>query len=192
MVALFGCLGVVAAGCAPDMADQPRVDPLERSTFFADGLSGRQPVAGTIPRGHLVTDEAFATGRRDGAPVTEFPVTVNAELLERGRQRFDIFCAACHGRTGYGQGMVVRRGFPAPPSYHIDRLRDAPPGHFFDVMTNGLGRMPSFANQVPAADRWAIAAYIRALQSSQHMDASELSDEEREELEISDPATPNP
>ncbi|MEX0716376.1 MAG: cytochrome c [Planctomycetaceae bacterium] len=164
------------------MADQPRVDPLERSAFFADGLSARQPIAGTIPRGRLVTDDAFATGRRNGELVTEFPVTVNRELLERGRQRFDIFCAACHDRTGYGQGMVVRRGFPAPPSYHIDRLRDAPPGHFFDVMTNGFGRMPSYASQVPVADRWAIAAYIRALQLSQHAEVSELSDEERKKL----------
>ncbi|MEX0703790.1 MAG: cytochrome c [Planctomycetales bacterium] len=173
----------LAGGCAPDMADQPREDPLERSAFFADGLSARPQVAGTIPRGHLMADEGFATGRRGGELVREFPVAVDRALLERGRQRFDIFCSACHDRTGHGQGMVVRRGFPRPPSYHTDRLRDAPPGHFFDVMTHGFGRMPSYASQVPPADRWAIAAYVKALQLSQHVAVSQLTDAEQERLD---------
>lgn len=173
---------LLISGCSSDMADQPRVEALERSTFFADVLAARPPVEGTIPRGQLVTDEAFATGRSNGEPVREFPVALDEAVLARGRERYDIFCSPCHDRTGYGQGMVVRRGFPAPPSYHIDRLRDAPPGHFFDVMTHGFGRMPSYADKIPPADRWAIVAYIKALQLSQHASAAELAPEDREKL----------
>lgn len=172
-----------AAGCRQRMADQPRYDPLEASSFFADGLSARPLVEGTIARGHLRTDEHFYTGKVNGEPVTAFPFEVTQAVLRRGRERFKIFCSVCHDRVGTGRGMVVRRGFRQPPSYHIDRLREAPVGHFFDVMTNGFGAMPSYASQVPPADRWAIAAYIRALQLSQHVEVGALGPEERRLLQ---------
>lgn len=178
------------------MADQPRVEPLEASKFFADGQSARPLVPGTVARGQLRIDTAFFEGKVDGKPVAEFPQqtvadrfrlsgddeTVMKQILKRGRQRFDIFCSACHDRTGGGRGMVVQRGFPAPPSYHSERLRGAPVGHFYDVVTNGIGRMPDHAAQIPPADRWAIAAYVRALQLSQHADVNELSDSDRRAL----------
>jgi mono/diheme cytochrome c family protein len=170
------------------MADQPRYDPLEASTFFDDGRASRPLTEGTVARGQLRVDEAFFTGKENGVLVTEFPQRVfdgsNATaVLARGRDRFEIFCSVCHGRIGNGEGMVVRSGFPKPPPYNIDRLRGAPPGHFFDVMTNGLGRMPSYAAQVPPDDRWAIAAYIRALQLSQFAQVSELPEEDRRRLQ---------
>jgi mono/diheme cytochrome c family protein len=154
---------LAAAGCKQDMADMPRYDPLEKSGQFADGASARQPVAGTVAR-----DD-------DLAPVPDkIPYPVTMALLERGRQRFDIFCSPCHGRTGDGDGMIVQRGFPAPPSYHQDALRKAPDRHFYDVITHGYGAMYSYAARVPPPDRWAIVAYIRALQYSRYAPASEL------------------
>jgi len=159
---------VIFSACRQDMHDQPKYIPLRQSTFFDDARSARPLVAGTVARGHLHDDSLLETGRAGNADAETFPLTVDAALLARGRERFDIYCAPCHGRTGYGDGMIVRRGFRRPESYHTDRLRAAPPGHFVDVMLNGFGAMADYADKVDARDRWAIAAYIRALQLSQH------------------------
>lgn len=160
------------AGCKQDMADQPRHDPLEGSKQFADGMSARAPVEGTVTRD---ADLAATPGK--------FPFPVATALLERGQQRFDIFCSPCHGRTGDGHGMVVQRGFPAPPSYHQDALRNAPDRHFYDVISNGYGAMYSYAARVPSADRWAIVAYIRALQYSRYAPAGALPEDLRRKLD---------
>lgn len=173
---------VFLSGCIDDMADDARLGPLERSAFFADGRASRMPVDGTVRRGALLGDVAVRTGQREGTPVDAIPVDVTATLLRRGRERFEIFCVACHGRVGDGDGYVVRRGFPRPPSYHIERLRGAPTGHLFDVITNGFGRMFGFEGEISVADRWAIVAYVRALQLSQHFPAGRLSAEERSKL----------
>jgi mono/diheme cytochrome c family protein len=174
--------GLGAPGCNQMMNDEPRYKPLAASDFFADGQSARPQVAGTIARGHLRFDQAFYAGRSGGALVDAFPVAVTGDLLARGRERFDIFCSPCHGRLGNGDGVVVERGFRSPASYHIDRLRDAPVGHFFDVITNGFGAMSGFASRVPVADRWAIIAYVRALQLSQHATLSDAPDNEQQKL----------
>jgi mono/diheme cytochrome c family protein len=171
------------AGCHGDMYDQPRYDPLEKSDFFADGRASRPVVAGAIARGDLRDDESLYTGKQDGKLVEEPPVEINQALVERGRERFNIFCTPCHGRAGYGDGMIVRRGFRQPPTYHSDRLRGVPIGHFFDVMTNGFATMPDYAEQIPVRDRWAIAVYVRALQLSQYSNLDELDDNERRRLE---------
>jgi mono/diheme cytochrome c family protein len=183
------------------MQDQPKMKPYRSSNFFGDGLSARQPVAGTVPRGFLRSDREFFQGKRNPgtgvatAPAAQpgpspgqatanssaasqnavsypdavetFPFAIDEKVIARGQERYNIFCSVCHGLTGYGDGMVVRRGFRRAASFHDDRLRQAPVGHFFDVMTNGWGVMPSYAAQIPAQDRWAIIAYIRALQYSQ-------------------------
>lgn len=170
------------AACQQRMADQPRYEPLQKSDFFGDGRSARPAVEGAVARGRLQADEHLHTGRVGGNPAEEFPFPLTREILARGRERFDIFCSPCHDRTGYGRGMIVRRGYRAPPSYHIDRLRQAPAGHFFIVMTYGFGAMPDYARQVAPEDRWAIAAYIRALQLSQHAPIAQLPPEERRKL----------
>jgi mono/diheme cytochrome c family protein len=157
----------MAAGCRQDMHDAPRYDPLEASTFFPDGRASRTLVANTVARGTLREDEHLYEGKIGGQLADTFPMPVTADVMARGRERFNVFCSPCHGRTGQGNGMIVQRGFRAPPSYHEERLRNAPAGYFFDVMTHGFGAMPDYASQVPVADRWAIAAYIRALQFSQ-------------------------
>jgi mono/diheme cytochrome c family protein len=164
------------------MHDQPKYVPLRGSGFFADGRSARPLVEGTVARGQLDDDTLFQTGKTDGVLAAQFPFPVTADMLARGRERYDIFCSPCHDRTGRGNGMVVRRGYRQPPSYHIDRLRQVPPGHFFDVITNGIGAMPDHRAQVPVADRWAIAAYIRALQLSQNGTLSDVPPEQREAL----------
>jgi mono/diheme cytochrome c family protein len=169
-----------AGACRQDMQDQPKYKPLAQSRFFSDGKSARQLVEGVVPfqpGGQAIspmTDESKAT-------TLPFPLTPQA--LDRGQGRFDIYCAPCHGRLGYGDGMVVQRGFLAPPSYHIDRLRRAPVGHFYDVMTNGFGAMPSYADKVAPRDRWAVAAYIRALQLSQHATINDALPEDRAKLQ---------
>ncbi len=167
---------------------QPKYKPLESSTFFDDGRSSRPVVPGTVARGQLKTDEAFYTGKLNGVEVDTFPLPITHEVLDRGRERYNIYCAPCHDRLGEGQGMIVQRGFPPPPSYHIDRLRQAPVGHFFSVMTNGYGTMYSYASRVSPEDRWAIAAYIRALQLSQQARLEDLTDEDRRQLQ-GQPAT---
>jgi hypothetical protein len=174
---------LLLVACRQQMADQPRYDPLEPSAFFADGQSARQPVPDTVARGQLRDDTLLFTGKENGQDATRFPYPVTHEVLERGQDRFEIYCAPCHGRTGDGDGMIVRRGFIAPPSFHTDALRAAPVGHLFDVETNGLGAMPSYASQVPVRDRWAVAGYIRALQLSQHADVSALPSDLLQQLE---------
>lgn len=181
--------GLLLAGCDKMMFDQPRYKPLEPSRFFPDGQSARPIVAGTIARGTLHDGDPVYTGEQNGQLIPVMPVAVTPELLERGQERFNIFCMPCHGATGEANGMIVRRGFPAPPSFHIDRLRTAPDGHFFSVITNGFGRMYEYGTRVPAEDRWAIVAYIRALQLSRHTPYAEIPAEAQQEL---GPPTPVP
>jgi cbb3-type cytochrome c oxidase subunit III len=170
-------------GCSQEMAEQPRYEPLEPSTFFADGRSARPLVEGTVARGRLRLDELFYTGKVGGELVEVLPFPVTRDLLARGQERYNIYCTPCHDHVGNGQGMIVQRGLRPPPSLHIERLRQAPIGHFFDVITNGYGAMASYAVEVAPADRWAIAAYIRALQLSQHAEVAELPDIDRRRLE---------
>jgi hypothetical protein len=164
------------------MFDQPKTKPLGPSDFFADNAASRSLPAHTVARGFLRADEAFYDGSVGTNLVAEFPFPITREILARGRERFEIYCAPCRGRSGAGDGMIVQRGFPAPPSYHIDRLRAAPVGHLYDVMTRGYGVMYSQASRVNPADRWAIAAYVRALQLSQHAHIEDLPAAPRAEL----------
>ena len=150
------------------MQNQPYYRPLHESDFYADKRSERPLTVGTVARDHLNADTYFYTGRIGGNDGDYMPFPVTADVLARGQQRFNIYCSPCHGEAGDGNGMIVQRGFKHPPSYHIDRLRRAPIGYFFDVMSNGFGAMSDYAEQVPPKDRWAIAAYIRALQLSQN------------------------
>ena len=173
---------VLAAACRQDMHDQPKYVPLRQSSFFGDERSARPLVPGTVARGHLRDDTLLYTGKINGADATVFPLVADARVMARGQERFDIYCSPCHGRTGQGDGMVVRRGFRRPPSFHEDRLRNAPIGHLFDVITNGFGAMPSYRKQVPADDRWAIISYIRVLQLSQNARLDDIPAEERTRL----------
>jgi mono/diheme cytochrome c family protein len=159
---------LLSAGCRQDMHDQPKFKPYAKNDFFADRRSARPLVDGTIARGHLRDDAVLYTGKAAGKPVDAFPMAVTAAVMARGQERFDIFCSPCHGRTGAGDGMIVRRGYRKPPTFHLDRLRQAAPGYTFDVITNGFGAMPDYAQQIPVRDRWAIVAYITALQRSQN------------------------
>lgn len=193
IIALFAA--VLASGCGVrfDMQDQPRYKAYKSSGFFTDGRASRDLPAGTVARGQLKQDKAFYTGQIDNPnpnvqvqstvgptgntivtsfpnAIDEFPIPVTKELIDRGENRYNIYCIVCHGPVGKGDGMIVRRGFPQPPTYHDDRLRNAPVGHFFDVITNGWGRMNGYAASIQPADRWAIVAYIRALQLSQNPD----------------------
>ena len=160
------------------MARQPRYDPLEPSDFFDDGMASRPRVPGTVARGELVTNPFLATGKIGAADGDGFPFPVTEEVLNRGHERFNIYCSECHGRLGDGNGMIPSRGFRHPPSFHTDTLRAAPTGHFFDVMTNGFGAMPLYAPQVSVTDRWAIIAYIRALQLSQNATLAQVPPDE--------------
>jgi mono/diheme cytochrome c family protein len=160
---------VLLAGCRMDMHDQPKIKPYDASSFFADGRGARPLPAGTVARGRLDVDSWFYEGKTaTGDLVALLPAPVSRADLERGRQRYDIYCSPCHDRTGGGNGMIVQRGYVQPTSFHADRLRSAPVGYFFNAITKGFGVMPSYAKQVPVADRWAIVAYIKALQLSQN------------------------
>ena len=174
---------VLAAACRQDMHDQPKYVPLRQSSFFGDERSARPLVPGTVARGHLRDDTLLYTGKINGADATVFPLVPDSRMMARGQERFDIYCSPCHGRTGQGDGMVVRRGFRRPPSFHEDRLRNAPIGHLFDVITNGFGAMPDYATQIRAEDRWAIVAYVRALQLSEHATLADVPADKRSELE---------
>jgi mono/diheme cytochrome c family protein len=176
-------LCAAAAGCRQDMHDQPKYVPLRQSSFFNDSRSARPLVEGTVARGQLRDDELMFTGKVKGEDATVFPMPVDAAVMARGQERFNIYCSPCHGRTGLGDGMIVRRGYRRPPSLHQDRLRNAPVGHFFDVMTNGFGAMPDYAAQIRAADRWAIAAYIRALQLSEHATLADVPAADRSQIQ---------
>jgi mono/diheme cytochrome c family protein len=161
-------------GCETNMYDQPRYEPLEASSFFEDGLSARPRMAHTVARGELQEDEALYRGTENGRVVEQFPIQVTATTLARGEQRYEIYCSPCHGLLGDGTGMIVRRGFKPPPSYHIDRLRNAPVGYLYNVISTGFGAMFSYAEDIAPADRWAIIAYVRALQLSQHAELADL------------------
>jgi len=164
----FGALGALGAACRQDMHDQPRFEPMEASRFFADGRSSRPQVKGSVARGELRLDTALYEGKLNGEFVREFPIEVTSEFLERGQERYQIFCSACHSSTGDGLGMVVKRGMTQPPSYHIERLQQVEHGYLFDVITNGYGAMYDLADKLKAEDRWAVVAYVRALQLSQN------------------------
>jgi hypothetical protein len=189
LVALALCvLAVVLPGCRSEMYDQPRFEPYETSEFFDDGSSARLLVAGTVPRRDPRdqgpwSEELFTTGKTAGKLALSLPFPVDRAVIERGQDRFRIFCTPCHGELGDGRGMIVQRGLNPPPSFHSDELRKKPVGHYFDVMTRGFGTMYSYASRIPARDRWAIAAYIRALQVSQHSLASELPTEDQGQLQ---------
>ena len=182
-LAVLLALVAAGAGCRQDMHDAPRYDPLEKSTFFTDGQASRPLVANTVPRGGLREDRHLYEGIVDGKPADTFPMPVTAAVLQRGQERFNVFCAPCHARTGEGNGVIVQRGFRQPPSYHEDRLRNAPVGYFFDVMTHGFGAMQDYAAQLPVADRWAVAAYIRALQLSQRATVEDVPADRRGDLD---------
>jgi len=173
--AMVALIAAALTACRQDMQDQPKYIPLRPSDFFADGRSARPLIDGTVARGHLEDDTAYYAAKGpDGKFVAEFPFPVTKEVVERGQQRFDIYCTPCHDYLGMGNGRVVRRGFRHPPSYHIDRLRQEPPGYFYDVITNGFGAMPDYSEQIEPRDRWAIVAYIRALQLSQNASINDV------------------
>lgn len=185
--ALLGAalLLIGTAGCElrQAMYNQEKYEPLEASAFFADGLSFRPQVEGTVARGHLRLDEHFYQGTVQGQLAETLPVPVDRPLLARGRARYDIFCAPCHDRTGAGNGLIVQRGLKQPPSFHQERLRAVPVGHFYDVITNGFGVMYSYASRIPVADRWAIVAYLKALQLSQNLEWDQLPAEDQRQLQ---------
>ncbi len=160
-------LALLLTACGNNMVDQPKLQALEDSPYFAGG-GARPLVEGTVSREVGAIDPAFFTGQQDGALATELPIELTVELLQRGQQRYDIYCAVCHGYTGAGDGMIVTRGFPAPTSFHAERLLAQPVGYFFNAATNGFGRMYPYASRIPAEDRWAISAYVKALQLSQN------------------------
>ena len=173
-------LSVGAGACRQDMHDAPRYDPLEASATFTGGASARPLVAGTVARGHMNDDALLVTGMgADGKPSAVFPFPITRADLDRGEQRFNIYCTPCHGLSGQGDGMVVRRGYRPPASFHDARLRGQPDGYFFDVMTSGFGAMPDYSFQLPVADRWAVVAYIRALQLSQNATAADVPADKR-------------
>jgi cytochrome c553 len=188
---LFAAAMLALAGCRQDMHNQPKYVPLRASDFFKDGRSARLPVDHTVPRESLVTDtqfykggnvwedEYFLTGKVNGQPGDRFPLPVTKAVLERGHERFMIDCTPCHSRVGDGNGMIVSRGLKHPPSFHEDRLKKEPIGYFYDVMTRGFGAMKDLSSQVKPEDRWAIAAYIRALQLSQDAKLSDVPENER-------------
>jgi cytochrome c553 len=184
-----GCAAAVVllalSGCRLDMHIQPKYLPDQATTFFHDGRSERPVVPGTIARGELRIDELMFTGKENGQESNRFPFPITRGDLERGREQYNIFCTPCHGYTGNGNGMIVQRGFSQPPSYHIQRLRDAPVGHFFGVMTNGFGAMYSYGSRISPEDRWRIAAYIRALQMSQNATIQDVPAGERANLAAS-------
>ena len=171
-------------GCRPPqkMADQPKYDPYMASNFFPDGQSARPAIAGTVARGHLHEDNFLNSGKLNGVVAEGYPFPITEEVVMRGRQRFDIYCSECHGRLGSGDGMIVRRGYRRPPSFHTRLLRSQPSGHFFDVMTNGFGAMPQYGTMIPVNDRWAITAYIRALQMSQNATLADVPADQRGSL----------
>ena len=178
------------------MHDQPKYIPLRESSFFGDARSARSVVAGTVAHGQLRDDPLLYTGKMaragsaTGTDADVFPFAIDEKAMARGRERFDVYCSPCHGRTGIGDGMIVRRGYRRPPTFHQDRLRDAPVGHFFDVITNGFGAMPDYATQIRAEDRWAIVGYVRALQLAQHAAVADVPADRRSELDQQQTAVP--
>ncbi len=179
---------LLLASCRQDMYNQPKYKPLARSEFFEDLASARPLPPHTVPRGHLDEDTVFFTGKNDdGTLAASLPMPVTRDLLNRGQERFTIYCSVCHGAEGDGNGMIVQRGFPPPNSYHIDRLRQSPPGYYFNVISHGYGIMYSYASRVEPADRWAIVAYIRALQLSRNGRLEDVPPDARAGLEDAKP-----
>ena len=195
-ILILAALLTVVAGCfrerpsekppihmVPDMDNQPKYKAQEENKFFEDGSAMRKPVPGTVARGELREDALYYTGiDESGDTVMTSSVPIDMQLLKRGRERYDIFCSPCHGRTGDGQGIMLSRGYVPPPTFHSDRLRDLPDGYIFDVLTNGVRNMPSYRQQIPVKDRWAIIAYLRALQRSQNATIEDVPQEQRTNL----------
>jgi mono/diheme cytochrome c family protein len=179
---LFAAIAFVAVGCRQEMRTDSRLKPYQESSFFADRASSRPLVDGVVPRGEARSDDFFYRGEINGHLVRGFPAPVTLDQLKKGQERYNIYCSVCHGLTGSGDGMVVQRGFPKPPSLDEQRLRDAPEGHFFQVITNGYGAMYAYASRVEPAERWAIIAYIRALQFAHNATPQDVPPEERPNL----------
>jgi hypothetical protein len=183
-IAALMALALLAAGCRQDMQDQPKYNADAASAFFDDGRANRPLVPGTVPAGSFHENPALYEGKQpDGKPVAALPVELTQAMLTRGQERYDIYCSPCHDRTGDGNGMIVQRGMRRPPSFHVPRLREAPAGYFFDVITNGFGTMLNYRAQVPVDDRWAIVAYIRALQLSQNATVADVPADQRASLD---------
>ena len=185
-------ISLSGAACRQDMHDQPRLEAYEASDFFADGQGMRPIPDGAVARGQLFDDEHLYTGNVNGQLSDEMPFPVTREVLERGRERYTIYCTPCHGQTGMGNGMVVQRGYRAAASFHSEAVRSRPLGHYFDVMTNGFGAMPDYRTQVSPRDRWAVAAYIRVLQLSQRAVVDDVPEDRRQELEGPGASSPPP
>ena len=189
-VVILAMATLLVAGCSirRNMYDQPKFEPYESTDFFGDRRSARPLPEHTVPVGFLREDTALYEGKVDGKFLTEIPVEVTAELLERGQNRFQIYCTPCHGASGYGNGMIVKRGYKQPPSYHSDDLRsnpDKPVGYLYHTVSNGFGVMAGYSYQLKPEDRWAVVAYIRALQLSQYARADDLSETDRVRLAVS-------
>lgn len=174
---------LLLSACGGQMSRQPRHDPLDASLFWEDGRSSRDLVPGTVARGLLREDEHLYGAIADGTLAASFPFPVTMDVMARGQERYDIYCAPCHGHAGYGDGMIVQRGFTPPNSFHEERLRLAPEGYYFNVITNGFGAMYSYADRIPPEDRWAIIAYVRALQFSQYAPVEALSPDDLAQFE---------
>ncbi len=190
---LLVVLAFCASACSPSgtlqsMGEQPRYDPLSPSNFFPNGMSARPVLSDTVPFMQPMTDTLLYQGMVNGNLADTFPFTITAAVMQRGQERFNIYCAPCHGLVGDGQGLVAQRGFCCPASFHTDRLRAAPVGHFFDVITHGIGRMPAYGWEIPERDRWAIIAYVRALQLSQDASLNDVPAGQRNQLDEGTPA----
>jgi mono/diheme cytochrome c family protein len=181
-LAVLACAAL--AGCRQDMHDGPRFTALQQNPFYADQRASRQLIEGTVARGQLRDNDVFYTGMTaPNTPVTLIPMDVTKETIERGRDRFNVYCTPCHGVAGEGNGMIVQRGYKQPPSLHDTRLRGAAAGYYYDVMTRGFGQMPDYAAQITPKDRWAVVAYVRALQLSQHATVADVPEGDRGKLE---------
>ncbi len=184
--ALMGCRGQVShqppMWIKHGMEFQPRYNAFEENTYFSDGRNMRMPPAGTVARGMLKDDDAFWRGGDSAHPVTSNPLPMTETLLERGQERFNIYCSPCHGRTGLGNGMVVQHGFMQPPNFHDDRIVNMPDGQVFQTISHGVRNMPSYGKQIPESDRWAIVAYLRALQRSQRATMADVPESEKANL----------
>ena len=182
---------VLLAGCRQDMHDQPRYKPLAGAQFFGDGRSARPQIEGTVARGHLRLDPARYTGKVGDQDIDFFPFQITAADVDRGQERFNIYCSPCHSRIGDGNGLIVKRGFRQAASYGTEKLKKAPVGHFFDVMTNGFGAMPSYGSRIDPDDRWRIAAYIRVLQLSESATIAEVPPGQRADIDKGVPSPPS-
>lgn len=183
LLGILGSVLLLQSACRQDMHDQPKYESYELSTFFKDGQASRIPPEGTVAQGDLRDDDLLYTGKLDGVDSELFPFPVTREVLERGQDRYNIYCSPCHDKVGTGHGVIVRRGMKQPPSFHIVRLKEAAPGYYFNVMTNGFGVMFSYSSRLSTHDRWAVAAYIRALQLSQGASYGDVSDDDVAKVE---------